>query len=109
MRNVTIAFDQPQMCVNGHVFDLHVSDMDIYDRALEMQTKYKTLTGNDPKKTLAAIKRVCAFVDEILGEGAMRTISDGKPVSIHKALDVMVIIAREASASYAERLKDELA
>ncbi|NLI20779.1 MAG: hypothetical protein GX418_04445 [Clostridiales bacterium] len=86
-------------------FELQVSDADLFDRALELAAKYRTLSRATPPRTvLKALKECTAVVDGILGEGAMVKLSCGKPLCIADALNLMAVITREGAAGYAERL-----
>ena len=106
MRKVEFTFQEPpQIDVCGHVFTLKMSDADIFDRALVLSEKYRSLNEKSPTKTIMkALKECAAIVDSILGDGAMSEIANGKPVCIADMLEVMTLITREAAASYAEKL-----
>lgn len=107
MKSITLSFDVPQIEVNGHVFELQKSDADIYEDALAIQAKYRGLDADDTASVLAAVKETAAYVDEILGEGAMRKISGGKPVSMKSALNAMVQIAQAAAESYVTGIQEK--
>lgn len=107
MKSLHIEFDQPQIEINGHVFDLLKSDGDILADAQEIQRRCTALDRNDADAVLAAIKEICGYVDTILGEGAMQIISGGKPVSINKSIEVMLVIAQAAAETYQDYLTEE--
>lgn len=107
MRKVKIEVEQPQIEINGIVFDLQKSDSDILEDALALAEKFKGLETADAQTVVAAIHEVRDYVDAMLGKGALKRIVKGRPVSLLKAIEIMTVIAREASASYAAYLKDE--
>lgn len=107
MKKLTIAFDQPQIEVNGIVFDLHKSDGDIMQDAIILQEKYAALDTHDAKAVVELSREVSGYVDAILGKGAMKKISGGRPVSILKTLEVMTQIAAAAADSYSEHIAAE--
>ena len=51
------------------------------------------------------IFKIRDFIDEMLGEGALRTIADGKPVSLIMALKVMQEVAATISEEYQEDIQ----
>lgn len=109
MRKITIDIEQPQIEVNGIVFDLQKSDADILEDALAIARKYESLDTADVEAVVAAIHEVRDYVDAMLGKGALRKIAGGRPVSLVRAIEIMTEIAREAAASYSDHLKDEYA
>lgn len=107
MRKLTFEFNTPQIEVNGHIFDMKVSDIDILDSALNLAEEFKGLTGEDPKAVVAAIRKCEKVIDSILGDGALKKIADGKPVRLVDAIDVMITVSREAVSAYNEKISDE--
>lgn len=107
MRKLTIPFHQPQIEINGIVFDLLKSDGDIYMDALEINQKFSSLDTSKEEAVLDALKEVFGYIDQILGAGAMKQISGGRPVGLHDALNAMLLIAKEAAASYSDYVAEE--
>lgn len=107
MNSITYEFQPaPTLEVNGHSFALQMSDVDIFERAAVIGARYQDIGAQSSnKQILKAIRECCGFVDEMLGEGAMKTIADGKPVRLHDALAVMNLVARAAAKSYVEKLE----
>ena len=105
MISITVPFDNPQVEVNGHVFEPLRSDGQVYKDALAIKAKYEKLDTNDPEAVLTAVDEACEYVDAVLGEGAMLKISDGKPVSINSAINAMLKIAEAVVASYSTNIK----
>lgn len=107
MKKITIEFQPaPSLEVNGHTFELQMSDADIFDRAMLVQGKMRKMNAETPVKQIVKTIRECAaWIDEILGEGAMLKIANGKPVRMTDALKVMNAVAEAAAESYAEKLE----
>lgn len=107
MRKIQIEIDQPEIEVNGHVFKVKEADVDILDTALQMQAEFSKLNPTETDKIIKAINEVRAYIDKILGEGALAKIADGKPIGIEKAVKIMTIICKEIVAQYSEAINDE--
>ncbi len=107
MEKITYEFQPaPSLEVNGQAFELQMSDADIFDRALKIGAKYARINEKTPPaQVLKAVRECAGVVDEMLGEGAMRKISGGKPVRMADALRVMTLIAEAAARGYAEKLE----
>jgi len=106
MKSLTIEFDQPQIEINGIVFDLLKSDAEIFEDAMRIVDQYRKIDTENKSSVLDAIHTMVGYVDTILGEGAMKKISGGKPVSIAKAQECMIRIARAAADSYEAAIRD---
>ncbi|MEA5017048.1 MAG: hypothetical protein VB099_21075 [Candidatus Limiplasma sp.] len=108
MKEITYQFEPvPKLSVNGHVFELQMSDGDIFDRAMKISEKYIKLNKDSSVKQIMKAVRECAdIIDEILGPGAMAAIAQGRPVGVKDSLKLMNRIVTEAAGSYTERLKD---
>lgn len=107
MRSLKISFDQPQIEVNGFVFDLLKSDADIFEDAMRIAEQYKDIDVTNKDAVYAALKTMVGYVDTVLGDGAMKKISGGKPVSIAKAQECMIRIASAARDSYASAISEK--
>ncbi len=107
MEKITYEFQPtPSLEVNGHAFELQMSDADIFDRALAIKGKYRRLGKNpNPEKVMRAVRECSALVDGILGHGAMERISGGKPVRMADAVNLMLQIAGAAARSYGRKLE----
>ena len=100
-----LKFDIPelqQIDINGDVFDIHKSDLDILNKSAELTAKYSGLEKmkNDEKKIAlmtAGANEIKSYIDEILGDGAVATIAKGKPVSITVAVDLLLAICGEVA------------
>ena len=81
--------------INGHDFTVWRSDIDILNKCAEFQGKYAGLKKNDISGIKDAVNAFIAYIDEILGEGAVMKISGGKPVSISCAVAWLVAVCGE--------------
>lgn len=112
MREITLAVESPQIKINGAVFDLQLSDMEIYARAQALNQKLqkyneKPLDAFATEEILADVAEAAGLLDEILGTGATRKISRGRPVRLALALKWLNLIATEAANHYAELVTGE--
>ncbi|MDO4541496.1 MAG: hypothetical protein Q4C00_01520 [Bacillota bacterium] len=107
MKKLTIEFEQPQIEVNGIVFDLQKSDGDIFQKAMDIEKKYEDLNADNEEEVLAALREVTAYIDEMLGSGAMAKISGGKPIGMVKSIEVMSLIAQACYETYNEKIVEE--
>lgn len=107
MKEITYQFEPiPRLSVNGHVFELQMSDGDIFDRALQISAKYAKLDkDSDMKKIMKAVRECADIVDQVLGPGAMATIAGGRPVGVRDSLRLMNQIVTEAAGSYTDKLQ----
>lgn len=106
MLEVNYSFAPPtQIKVNGHVFTLQKSDAEIYDHALKLGDKYRKLNATTPPRTIMkAVQECVAIIDGILGDGAMKIISEGKSVCLTDTLAIMLLITERAIESYNGKL-----
>lgn len=112
MRELTLEVEQPQIKINGILFDLQLSDMEIYSRAQELIARFekyatRPLSEFMPDETMADVGDAVGFLDEMLGDGAARRISRGRPVRMSLALKWISKIAEEAASHYAELVTGE--
>lgn len=104
MIEITLRHEQPQISIDGVVFDLQMSDYDTIKRCQEIFKKYN---GYDKKKhsvdeIIDDLTDIRSTVDSMLGDGAMGRLAQGKPVGISLAIEWVATIATALSAEYAE-------
>ena len=105
MLRLTLPHDDPRIEIDGMVFDLRKSDAEILDDALRLEQKYAGLSEDTPPgDVLAGVREVTGLIDEILGEGAVRKLSQGKPVSISLSLMWAKMITAAVVRGYLEGL-----
>ena len=112
MRELTLEVPKPQMRINGTVFDVRMSDLDIYLRSQELFDKWDKAAKSgkselSPKQMLALLKEFAGFIDELLGDGAVAKISGGVPVSMAMLMDWVGKIAKDAAEHYEALITDE--
>ena len=86
-----------QIEINGDVFDIHKSDIDILNKGAEISARFSKIdiTDTNPKNVeliRGLANEVKAYIDEILGKGAVAKICKGKPVSTKAACDLLTAI-----------------
>jgi hypothetical protein len=110
VRELLLRVETPQININGHRFDLRLSDLELFTRAQALFERYErfTDTPHPPREVLEAAREVAALLEEALGEGALMKISDGRPVSLALAMEWLAALAQEAANNcLAEALNDE--
>ena len=93
--------------INGDIFEIRKSDVDILNKSADLQVKYSDLKKDDLQSIQAAVNEIIAFIDEILGNGAAVKISGGKPVSVKLAVEWLTAICAEISNIGDEYLKEK--
>jgi len=109
-------FGSKKIKVNGHVFEVQRTDMDVLEKANMLMEKYEKfkdsaeLKGVEGLKAItSAVHEAAAFTDEMLGEGAMKKIFGGKPVGLGMSIKVMRDIARCVIELYSDEIDGEFA
>ena len=108
MIKLTLPVETPQIEINGNVFDLLMSDTEIIARANALQKQFSKYTerpvsdfGTD--EILADCDTARGFLDEMLGEGATKKLSRGKPVRLQLLIRWITMVAEAEAAVYAEQ------
>lgn len=107
MRELNFSFHVPQIKINGIVFDLKKSDIEICEIAKKAQERLQDLNAEDVDDVLSACKMTANDIDSILGDGALAQIAAGKPVGIIKQIEILVAIATEGTREYIDYVKNE--
>ena len=107
IRQLTLPVESPQIEINGVVFDLQMSDLDIFSRAQELFNKFqkynkKTMKEFPLDEVVADCKEAAGFLDEMLGAGATYRISGGKPVCFATLLQWVTLVSADAATNYSE-------
>lgn len=71
-----------QIKINGHVFDVKVSDHELYELYAELVDKLRSMNGSDGSSVLDTCNFINGLFARILGEGSLEIISGGMPVGI---------------------------
>lgn len=112
MKEITFEMnDTVQLNVNGTVYDIRMSDMDIMALTSRLSKKCGALAQGEhtSDEILSALEELCNGVDAMLGEGAAANIAGGKPISIGTALRMLNTVSRACVDAYAERLEETYA
>ncbi len=109
MRTLQLRVETPEICINGHMFALQLTDLELYSRA---QALLECLTQLDKQprtaeELLAATGDVAALLEAALGAGAMGIIGDGKPVNLPLAIEWLGALAQEAAQHYTDIALDD--
>ena len=113
MRKLNLSLPETQQVeINGHVFDIMKSDIDILNKSCELTDKYAKIKENDDSaKNMQLImdgaNEITAYIDEILGNGAIAKISRGLPVSIVTACNWLAQICSVAFGSLSDGTDEE--
>jgi len=93
--------------INGDVFEIRKSDIDILNKSADLRMKYADLKKDDLLSIHAAINEIAAYIDEILGEGAAVKISKGRPVNAKTAIEWLMLICAEISKVTDDYIKEK--
>ena len=96
-----------QIDINGEIFEIRKSDIEILNKCAELQLKYQDLKKDDLKTIQNAVNETAVLIDEILGDGAMLKISKGKPVNAVFAIEWITAICAEINSIGDEYIKDK--
>jgi len=93
-----------QIEINGDIFSIYKSDVDILNKSRELTDKYGKIKENDKSaKNIKLItdgaNEIISYIDEILGTGAVALISKGLPVSITMACGWLTEICRTVTGN----------
>lgn len=104
MKEITLRHEQPQISIDGMVFDLQMSDYDIIKRCNEIFTKYRDYekSKHSVDEIIADLTTIRSTIDAMLGDGAMAKLAQGKPVGIALVIEWVAAIAQALSEEYAE-------
>ena len=111
MQKLTFDFEQQQIEINGHVFDILRSDADILKIAAALEKKFNGIEAEafTAQIIVDATAEVHEHIESILGEGALEKISGGKPVSIVKAVQILMEIVKTCVNDYSGYIAKEYA
>jgi hypothetical protein len=104
MRELTLRVEDPNIRINGHVFTLRLTDLELFTRVQALYERYERIAAEerDAETVLAAAGEAAALLEEALGSGAVGVIAGGRPVSLALAVEWLGALAKEAAEHYAE-------
>lgn len=109
MRELQLRVESPKIRINGRVFDLRLSDLEIYEKTGALFGRFERFAAgpHTAAEILAAAGEAAALLEAILGEGAAAAIGGGQPVSLRLMVEWLGEIAREAADHYADAAEAE--
>ena len=101
-----------QIDINGDIFEIHKSDVDVLNKSAELTEKYKGIDKikkieDKIRVTSEGAKELTDFLDEVLGDGALHKISRGRPVSFKMLVDWLYAICGEINRGNDEYIADK--
>ncbi|MCL2096679.1 MAG: hypothetical protein FWH10_07225 [Oscillospiraceae bacterium] len=102
MKRLALELEIPQNIeieINGNIFGVLKSDIDILNRSAELELKYAGLKKEDLQSVRDAVNEIVMLIDEILGDGAVKKISGGRPVNIRLAVAWLTEICKAITES----------
>lgn len=108
MQELTLTTTEVVLKINGKEYVSKISDREIISMANDMIERFAELTKTqgDVKAVVRAANDALECIDKILGDGAVASISEGKPVSVRDSIRWLTAISRAANAEYSARLVD---
>lgn len=97
----------PKISINGHVFDVKLSEIDLAQRVLDAKSFFAEMTAKEtmkPEDIIAVGRHIEMAINDICGPNAMRTMVDGAVVRIREAIELLHIVEEEASNAYMQEL-----
>lgn len=98
--------------INGKEYEIKCSDLDIADRAAELQKEFqsheKEFDASSPDgmvKTVEYIHKTRDLIDLMLGEGAMKDITGGKPVGVGYSFYMLKTISEGVAQAFNEEVE----
>ena len=93
-----------QIEINGEVFEIHKTDIDILNKSVEFQARAEEIRNKyDDNLAKEAVIEMVDFFDEILGKGAAAKIAKGRPVGLKHIAEWLTALCStigESSAAY---------
>ena len=108
MRELKLSLPETEKInINGDIFDIRKSDIDILNKSAELQLKYTGLKKDDLLAVKGAVNEIVLFIDDILGKGAVVKISKGKPVNLNFAVEWLTAICKEVGSISDDYIKNK--
>lgn len=99
--------EQEQIKINGEIFTIKMSDIEILNLANEIENRYKNIDTQDLKTITEALKEATNSIDKILGDGAVAKISGGKPIGFQVSVEWLKAICDVIGEKNNEYIKDK--
>ena len=99
--------DPPVVRFNGTEYPLKVNEADVFEHAVVLRERYKSVDASKDMTEITAAVRACAAeIDSLLGKGALKKMSGGKPVRMADVIEVTGMILDAVAAEYAKKLRE---
>lgn len=99
--------EQKQIEINGEMFKVMHTDIQILEYAVKIKEAADKLNPNDPKAIVEVINSAIGYIDDILGEGAMKKITKGRPLGLVQSVELMTEISSAVMSDYSDKVKDK--
>lgn len=90
--------------INGHVFEILLSDDEVYTLPVEYQKKFADVDVGNAEQLAELIEYVNGLYTRVLGADSLRIISGGKPIPLTTKIEWFGKIFNAISDSYFEAL-----
>jgi len=109
MKKIELAIpEQEQIEINGEIFDLQKTDIDIWSKAVEFQEKAAAIQNKkDIKLATATVVEMVDFFDEILGKGSAAKIAKGRPIGLKHIADWLITLCSAINETSTEYLAEK--
>lgn len=107
MKKVAEYAETPKISIGGMEFEQKMSDGDVYAVGRATVAACLRLDTMDERAVLDMLHILCAFVDDALGEGAVKKIVGDKPVTLPMALKILNTIIETCGGRYAAYIQRE--
>lgn len=107
MKDHRINFDSPSVMINGEIYPILQSDVDVMESALEIQNMAQSLDRANPEAIVGAVIKIRDWADETLGKDSLAKIANGKPIGVVQAMGVVTAVMEAVSETYESRVLAE--
>lgn len=107
MKDHRINFDSPSVMINGEIYPILQSDVDVMESALEIQNMAQSLDRANPEAIVGAVIKIRDWADATLGKDSIAKIANGKPIGVVQAMGVVTAVMEAVSETYESRVLAE--
>jgi len=100
--------------VNGEIYDVLLNDIEVAAKVVEIKNRYMEISKNgevqdDAEIVIDFISNLILCVDEILGEGALKKITQGQTPSFAESIELFRLITEAIIRIYEKDIKTKYA
>lgn len=108
MKSINFELPEQQFIeINGDKFPVMHTDIDVLEHAIKIKEAAENLDKNDAKAIVETIRSAINYIDDILGDGAMKKISKGRPVGLMQSIELMTEINMAIMENYSDTVKNK--